>query len=279
MSLRRAVSARRSSMPWVWSAWSWVNSTASTWSIPEAVSWRRSSGGVSIRSRRPRVSISAPQRVRRSRGSWEVQVRQRQPDLRHTERGPGAEQHQAQRQISSTLIRLVVPETSNGIAGGHHDAVAGLRVAAFQDLLAHDLEHRVVAWRRGRRAPGPHPTPAPAGGTSRNGRSRRGSAPAAGTRRHRARVNPLLVKRDDERRVEHAGHRRRAAARWRPRSRRSGAARTRRRSSPPPEPGRSDFANDAVHRLHRLERDTRPRPFRPRASPRRCRRGWRWRRR
>src|SRR5260370_29909622 len=66
-------------MQWTWSACACVNSTASIRSIPAATSWSRSSGGVSIRSRLPLVSMSAAVRERLSRGSEDVHVEQRQP--------------------------------------------------------------------------------------------------------------------------------------------------------------------------------------------------------
>src|SRR2546425_9379739 len=140
----RAEKARKSSMPWTWSAWAWVNNTASTDPMPAVTSCSRSSGGVSMRRRRPPDSISAAVRVRRSRGSDDVQVRQSHP-------------------ICGTPYDVPVPRntslTSHDLdleeVGGpgdfprqtrrHHDAITGARVPALQDQVAHHGEHRVVA--------------------------------------------------------------------------------------------------------------------------------------
>ena len=65
-----AVEDADSSSPVMWSAWAWVNSTASIDGIAQSRSWPRRSGGVSTSRRAPvSLSITTPARVRRLRGS------------------------------------------------------------------------------------------------------------------------------------------------------------------------------------------------------------------
>src|SRR5690242_12744576 len=127
-------------MPCTWSACACVYSTASTWVTPAATSCSRSSGGVSIRSRAAPTSTSAADRVRLSRGSDEVQVRQPHP-------------------ICGTPNDVPVPRNTNrtsdfldldqvGAAGDlprdarrHHDAVAAAGVFPLEQQVAHHLEH------------------------------------------------------------------------------------------------------------------------------------------
>ncbi len=66
-------------MPLVWSACSWVYSTASICAMSPAMSCSRSSGGVSMRIVDPPASTRAPDRVRLSRGSVERQTAQPHP--------------------------------------------------------------------------------------------------------------------------------------------------------------------------------------------------------
>src|SRR2546426_12377203 len=103
---------------------------ASTWSTPTATSCSRSSGGVSIRSRFPFVSINAAVRVRRSRGSADVQVGQRQPICGTPNDVP------VPRKVNRTSHNLDLDEV--GAAGdiprnarGHDDAVTLLCILAF----------------------------------------------------------------------------------------------------------------------------------------------------
>src|SRR3989454_4637195 len=140
----RTDSARRSSMPCTWWACACVNSTAWIRSMPAATSWSRSSGGVSIRSRLPRVSISAAVRVRRSRGSADVQVGQRQPICGTPNDVP------VPSKISRTSHYLDLDEVGAarhvpGDARRHHDAIAGPRVLAFENEVAHDGQHGIIA--------------------------------------------------------------------------------------------------------------------------------------
>src|SRR5882762_2999459 len=123
-------------MPCTWSAWACVNSTASMWSTPAATSCNRSSGGVSIRRRLPWVSISAPVRVRRSRGSADVQVGQRQPICGTPNDVP------VPSKVSRTshyldLDEVRAPRDVPRDARRHDDAVAGLRVLAFENEVTH----------------------------------------------------------------------------------------------------------------------------------------------
>src|SRR5213078_3216879 len=140
----RAEKARKSSMPWTWSAWACVNSTASTDPTPAVTSCSRSSGGVSMRRRRPPDSISAAVRVRRSRGSDEVHVRQSHPICGTPYDVP------VPRNTSLTSHDLDLEQVGGSRdlprqARRHHDAVAGLRVAALEQQIAHHGEHGVVA--------------------------------------------------------------------------------------------------------------------------------------
>src|SRR5882762_7978605 len=117
---------------------------ASTWSTPAATSCSRSSGGVSISSRLPWVSINAPVRVRRSRGSADVQVGQRQPICGTPNDVP------VPSKVSRTshyldLDEVRAPRDVPWDARRHHDTVTGLRVLAFEDEIAHDRQHRIVA--------------------------------------------------------------------------------------------------------------------------------------
>src|SRR5207247_1206557 len=140
----RAEKARRSSMPWTWSAWACVNSTASTDPTPAVTSCSRSSGGVSMSRRRPPDSISAAVRVRRSRGSADVHVRQPHPICGTPYDVP------VPRNTSLTSHDLDLEEVGGPgdlpwQARRHHDAVARAGVSPFQDQVAHDGEHGVVA--------------------------------------------------------------------------------------------------------------------------------------
>src|SRR5213592_1833286 len=136
--------ARRSSIPWMWSAWACVKSTASTAATPAATSWRRSSGGVSISRRRPPASSSAAVRLRLSRGSGEVQVTQRQPICGTPYDVP------VPRNTSFTSHDLDLEQVGcagdpPGYSGGRHDAVTGPRQAALHDEVAHHRKHRIVS--------------------------------------------------------------------------------------------------------------------------------------
>src|SRR5438093_3346307 len=140
----RAEKARKSSMPWTWSAWACVNSTASTDPMPAVTSGSRSSGGVSMRRRRPPDSISAAVRVRRSRGSDDVHVRQSHPICGTPYDVP------VPRNTSLTSHDLDLEQVGGSRdlprqARRHHDAVARARVPALQDQVTHYGEHRVVA--------------------------------------------------------------------------------------------------------------------------------------
>src|SRR3989440_9023928 len=140
----RAEKARKSSMPWTWSAWAWVNSTASTDPMPAVTSCSRSSGGVSMGRRRPPASISAAVRVRRSRGSDDVQVRQPHP-ICGTPYDVPVPRNTSLTSHDLDLEQVGGPGVLPRQARGHHDAIARTRVPAIQDQVAHHREHRVVA--------------------------------------------------------------------------------------------------------------------------------------
>src|SRR2546426_9938100 len=198
----RTDSARRSSMPCTWSACACVNSTASIRSMPAATSWSRSSGGVSIRSRLPLVSMSAAVRVRLSRGSEDVQVGQRQPICGTPNDVP------VPRKISRTSHLLDLDEV--GAARNvprhsrrHHDAVALLREPAFENEIAHHLQHGVVPRHVVDEDGNDAPHERELAIRRRLGRHRQN--------RHRrpergdfARGEPALGECDDERRLQHA---------------------------------------------------------------------------
>src|SRR5713101_5099880 len=144
--------ARRSSIPCTWSAWAWVNSTASTRLTPAATSCRRSSGGVSISSRpvpsppgdAGRVSISAAVRVRLSRGSVDVQVRQEHPIWGTPNEVP------VPRKTSRTSDFLDLDEVGAARdlprdSRRHHVPVAAARVSPLQEQVTHHLQHGIVA--------------------------------------------------------------------------------------------------------------------------------------
>src|SRR5882762_920307 len=104
--------------------------------MPAVTSCNRSSGGVSIRSRLPWVSISAAVRVRRSRGSADVQVGQRQPICGTPTDVP------VPRKISRTSHYRELDEVGAALgvsrdACRHHDAIAGLRVLPFENEIAY----------------------------------------------------------------------------------------------------------------------------------------------
>src|SRR5260370_31376172 len=118
-------------MRWTWSAWAWVYSTAWRRETPAATSCRRSSGGVSIRMRRPPDSINAAVRVRRSRGSVDVHVRQEHPTWGTPKDVP------VPRKVSRTSHFLDLDQVGAARhlprhAARHDDAVAPLAVAALQ---------------------------------------------------------------------------------------------------------------------------------------------------
>src|SRR5512135_650346 len=68
-------------MPLTWSAWAWVNSTASIWGIFSLIACRRRSGDVSTRIYLPSVRTRIEARVRLSRGLAEEQTEQSQPTM------------------------------------------------------------------------------------------------------------------------------------------------------------------------------------------------------
>src|SRR5438094_9827107 len=130
-------------MPWTWSSWAWVASTASSGATPAANSWSRSSGGVSMSRRRPADSVRAAVRVRLSRGSVEVQVRQSHPICGTPYDVP------VPRNTSRTSDDLDLEQVGGAgdlprHARRHHDPVSGARVASLEDQVAHHLEHRGV---------------------------------------------------------------------------------------------------------------------------------------
>ena len=169
---------RRSSMPLMWSACSWVYSTASTCD-------RRGSDQLQAQFRRgvdeERDTVDVHQRA--GAGAAVARIGRAAdgavaPDLRYPERGARAEKGQPHaRYTASTLRRLVVPGVSNGTP-----AVTTMRSPsdaspARQQLLARDRRAARRTTESAAPAPGPRPTPAKAGGRSRPRASRRGSAP------------------------------------------------------------------------------------------------------
>src|SRR5262245_13292965 len=108
--------------------------------MPAAMSWRRSSVGVSIKMRVPRsLSTTAPTRVRLSRGSADRHTSQLQPSCGTPKLVPVPRKISfiAERRATSRLNRFDFQEV--GGAGNvernarrHHDAVAHLRQLAMR---------------------------------------------------------------------------------------------------------------------------------------------------
>ena len=160
--------------------------------MPVAISWMRSSGGVSISSVVPFDSITAPTRVRLSRGSDRAAHAAVASDLRHAETRSGAEKRQLHTRLDFQVVRRARHVERH--AGGHHHAVAGFARSP------RPRSDRAAPWRPSvrrcrRAAPGtaPRPTRARAGDTCAPGRSARRSArPGRRAATTRA-LNPLLV--------------------------------------------------------------------------------------
>jgi hypothetical protein len=132
--LRRTENTRRSSMPWMWSAWSWVNQTASMLLDAGRQQLLAQVGRRVDEDRRLPSSLSsrAAWRVRRSRVG-EVQVAQSQPTTGMPNDVP------VPRNRSLTAPRCAAVGGAGHVerhAGGHDDALAGLRHAVREQVLA-----------------------------------------------------------------------------------------------------------------------------------------------
>src|SRR5207302_10225400 len=119
--------------------WACVSGAAATDPTTAVTGCCRSPGGVSMRRRRPPDSLSAAVRVRRSRGSDEVHVRQSQPIWGTPYDVP------VPRNTSLTSHDLDLEEVGGSgdlprQARGHHDAVTRARIPALQDQVTHQGE-------------------------------------------------------------------------------------------------------------------------------------------
>src|SRR4029077_8709737 len=116
----------------------------STDATPAATSCSRSSGGVSISTRRPWDSIKAAVRVRRSRGSVDVHVRQLHP-ICGTPYDVPVPRNTSFTSHDLDLEQVRGPRDLPRETRRHHDAVPCARVSPLQNEVAHDGEHRVVS--------------------------------------------------------------------------------------------------------------------------------------